>query len=298
MTNICNFRCTHCYKEADNCNKDFISINAIEKIMKKIGDKIYSIEITGGEATLHPRFSELVSKLNVPSLSLLTNGSQLHKIDNSTIQKFTSIQISLYGCSREEYLKFASTDQFDNVCVGIKKIVDLGISLTVAIILRKSNINRIEQYVNLLCDLGVSHIRFGSSLKLGRNNQNIMTDWDLSEEECIIFSEKLKLLRMRYSTIKFDEFELKDGPSFDPAKEKYHFRCNAGNKFVIFSEREKIRPCLYVPPQFFEILTLKEYFALIESGKNYDYSKCIEYCLNDLRLKNQHLDTICPYGFD
>lgn len=297
LTNACNFKCSHCYKEADNRNSDFISIDAIDKIIKKLENKIYSVEITGGEATLHPHFDYLISKLNMPVISLLTNGSQLQKIDDFVLEKFSSIQISFYGSSKEEYEQYALSDQFDTVCMGIKKVKTLGIPLTVAIILRKSNINRIEQYIDTLLDLGVDHIRFGSSLKIGRNNYGRTTDWDISENECAIFSESLDTIRKNYPTINFDKFELKDGPTFDPTKEKYCFICNAGSKFVVFSEKEKVRPCLYTPASVFEILNLDEYFTLIENGENYDYSKCIVHCLSELRKKQQHLDDICPYGF-
>lgn len=296
MTNKCNFKCTHCYKEANKDNSKFISAETVDKVMNVLRGKIYALEITGGEATIHPQFAEIVSKLEAPSISLLTNGAQLNMYSTSTLKKFSSMQVSLYGCCEEEYRKYAVSTQFQDVCKGIKKAVNEGISVSVAIILRKTNINRIDKYIDLLIELGINLVTFGTSSKLGRNNTDSETDWDLSDSEINDFANKLKDLRIKYPGIVFEDFGLEEN-DFDKTKINYRFKCNAGTRFIVISENEKIRPCIYAPAQYFETTSVNDYCSLIENGLNIEYGSCITSCLKDLISQDKHLDSICPVGF-
>ncbi|MCR5374303.1 MAG: radical SAM protein [Lachnospiraceae bacterium] len=104
LTNRCNFKCSHCYKEAGSDNWDYIDENRIIPFLKEMINKIHGVTLTGGEATLHPAFSDIVQELPQNSIALLTNGSYLNKISDETLLRLGHIQISLYGCDEEEYV--------------------------------------------------------------------------------------------------------------------------------------------------------------------------------------------------
>lgn len=297
LTNQCNFKCTHCYKDADKCYTNFISVNLVEKIMNELRGKTYAIELTGGEATLHPEFSKIVNLNTAPSFSLLTNGSQLHLYNEDIIRSFSRIQISLYGCNSAEYKKYAKTNTFSSVSNGIKRVLSARVPLTIAIILRRSNIENIPVYINYLCDLGVKHIRFGTTLKLGRNDTKGLTEWDVSKKDCDKFEEVYGQIIETYPEIMFDDFDFNEEDTFDSSKDHYRIACTAGVRDIAISERGKVRPCVYMPSHYFEKLTWDEYFSLIIAGRNADYNGCIESCLNVLKAENKNLDSICPRGF-
>jgi len=297
LTNQCNFRCTHCYKDADKCYTDNLSVDLVEKIMSGLRGKTYVIELTGGEAKLHPDFAKIVSLNTAPSFSLLTNGSQLHMYNEDIIKSFSRIQMSLYGCNSEEYKKYAKTNSFSFVSNGIKRVLSAKVPLTIAIILRRSNIENISDYIKYLCDLGVKHIRFGTTLKLGRNDTKEPTEWDVSKKDCDKFKKVYGQIIEMYPDIMFEDFDFDVEDTFDPKKEHYSIACNAGAGNIAISERGMVRPCLYMPSSFFEKLTWDEYFSLIIAGRNADYNGCIESCLNVLKAENKDLGSICPRGF-
>lgn len=299
LTNYCNFRCSHCYKETDCCNSSFISMKAIHSISDVLSKKIYEIQLTGGEATLHPYFNDIVNALDVPSLTLLTNGSRLYKMDDSILHKLTGIQISLYGCTENEYSKYAFSNDFKNVCKGIKRASALDIELTVAIILRKSNLDIIEKYINLLQDLGVKDIRFGASLKSGRNKSSQETDWDITEQECSLFEQKVSILKDMFPKIHFHDFT-NESPSLssDSINGHYRIKCQAGTRQIAISENECVRPCVYLPESFFGIESLNMYLEKLQKGKSIEFDKCIHPCIMALHKEHRHLYDICTQGFE
>lgn len=110
--------------------------------LKRIIHKTHGVTLTGGEATLHPAFSFLiVGELPPNCIALLSNGSTLSKIPNEILSRLGHIQISLYGCTEEEYASFAKSNQFMDVIEGIHRVVAMELSHEIAIILRSSNIN-------------------------------------------------------------------------------------------------------------------------------------------------------------
>ena len=50
------------------------------KVFDDISDSVYSVDLTGGEALLHPNLTTIVRASGVPELNLLTNGSLLARV--------------------------------------------------------------------------------------------------------------------------------------------------------------------------------------------------------------------------
>lgn len=107
ITNVCNYRCLHCYQ--DNFQNNDLSIDTLTEFLEKIyqfaiNNKLIKIHInfTGGEPFLHPSFLALLRETNLKkvfSFGILSNGyllndSELQELKN-TNPRF--IQISLEG---------------------------------------------------------------------------------------------------------------------------------------------------------------------------------------------------------
>ena len=297
LTNKCNLRCSHCYKEAQVQNNAFIPTDLALKILGQLSKNVWHLEFTGGEATLHPEFEKIVAAASAPSMVLLTNGTNLQSISSATLSRFNLIQVSLYGSSREEYEEYTETAAFDNVCKGITRLVDLGVPCCVAVILRKTNILRLGTYIQLLDELGVADVRFGFSAKVGRNS-NGSTDWDLEYEDCVQFDTIIQKLKSEYSNIHFSEFGWRDQFKTNfPIKDSYKIGCEAGKKTIAISERGYVRPCVYMPAQFFERKTWDEYYKIISNGRMLGTAPCVADCLNAFREVGQSLSKICPRAF-
>lgn len=100
VTKSCNFDCFFCYlKDSENSKRTHIRVSEFEEIVKKLPDtkKFY---LTGGEPTLHPKFSELLDILEREEkfYSIVSNGSNLKRLHRETRESefFIGLQISLH----------------------------------------------------------------------------------------------------------------------------------------------------------------------------------------------------------
>ena len=299
LTNKCNLKCTHCYKEADSVNNSFINKELALKILSQIAGKVYCLDLTGGEATLHPDFQEIVAAATgVGRLSLLTNGSRLAQIPETTLTKFYEIQVSVYGDSNDVYKQFTKSGLFEEVCAGINRIVSLGIRCTVAMQLRPDIVENLENYIECIARLGVKRIRFGMSQKIGRNAKGESL-WDTSHEcfdKCI---QKLASIRKDFPEIVFSELSWEDEPStYLENKVPSKIVCDAGRQNIAVSERGRVRPCLYMPQQYFEKLSWEDYYNFIEKGEIYNFSAFIPECIAGLQKEGRSIYSICSHGFE
>ncbi len=97
ITNECHFRCPYCFVSK---NSEYLSYQNLKTVLSKLPQYPYEVYLTGGEATLHPKFDKIVDYID--SLGILiklhTTGvvpliTEKYILNN--IEKFSSIQISL-----------------------------------------------------------------------------------------------------------------------------------------------------------------------------------------------------------
>ena len=296
LTNRCNFHCSHCYKEANTIQGTFLSLENAKKLASTIVPHLYSIDITGGEATLHPEFSKIIDLFHVPVLNLITNGFNIDAIDDETLKRFSQIQVSLYGYSDDMYLHSTGCNAFQTVCKALERIRDLGIYTTVAVILKQGSMEEIEKYFELLDKLRIYNLRFGLALKIGRN-KNGVAEWDVSEEKRSLFYQKIVELSSLYSyfdvgNIESHSIDLADQPS----DKEYSIVCGAGESNICISEKGLVRPCVMFPEEYFGIYSIDKYFSSIEKGESISYKSCLSRCSKKLKEEGRCILDLCPHG--
>ena len=129
LTYNCNLRCPHCYIQKDlNKREKFRDkkeiLNLIDE-MEKQG--VVELNITGGEATLHPDFLEIIRYATSKNMlvTLLTNGQNLY--DKSYIDELKDcplfeVRISLYG-NQSYHNKFVGkSDAFEKSIWALKEL--------------------------------------------------------------------------------------------------------------------------------------------------------------------------------
>lgn len=298
LTNFCNFQCTHCYKEANPNNATFIRTDLVKTILRTLNGKAYSLELTGGEATVHPHFAEIVSMADFPKLYLITNGSNITNIDDTTLKKLSHVQVSMYGCTDYEYQKYARSCAFSAFLDGLKKLVRLDIPTTVAIILRKDNILCIDRYLELLSQIGIRNVRFGLSVKSGRNACD-ETNWDVTLEQCNWAAKKVSTFAQEHPEMHVDDLDCSE--EFKPAlpsNRKYSLGCQGGKNMICISESGLVRPCVMLPEKYFGKITWDKFRETVETGTLVDYDKYIPECVDDLKMQGRNLNSLCIHGFE
>lgn len=299
LTDKCNFECTHCYKEAGHSNDCFLDTELAIRALESLKGKAWQVEFTGGEALLHPDFVKIVEHADFPMMSLLTNGSLLGQIPIETLKKFHIIQVSIYGTSDDEYIKYAHSKSFRQVCSNIKKLTDSGICVTVAVILRKTNYLRLQSYADLFSDLGVTAVRFGVTKKIGRNTSEI-SDWDMSYDDCCMFDKQLLELREHYPNIQFDDLDWESefiAQSIGNKNDPHTLKCSAGKKAIVLSERGIVRPCALLPAEYFGKLHWNDYMKTVENGHTVCFDSCVVACSSAYKKEGKSIIPICSYAF-
>lgn len=299
LTNSCNFFCSHCYKDAEPNKNVFLSKEVIKDICQVLSPYLYCMEITGGEPTIHPEFMEIIESVPVKDLRLITNGSILKNLSDSILIRFSSIQVSIYGSSCEEYRHYSKNDKFQDVLEGIQKAITAGCKITAAIILRPNIIGRLEEYIFLLNKIGVRDIRFGVTLKIGRNNTS-NSEWDLNYCQLVELAAELQQIKPKYPLVNIVDIDPTEGFIKEKTAEgeKYIISCDGSDSNICISQSLTVRPCTTLPESFFGICYWEDYKRILFAQKKLNYDSAVNNCFQCLKAEGRRLDSLCPHAFE
>lgn len=154
ITNNCNYNCYFCHKEGFNSsnveNLNFKTILDISTLAKKYN--ISKIRITGGEPLLRKDILDIIKgifELNPTiDLSLTTNGYYLEEYAHSLYSMgIKRINVSLVSLDMKRYKQITGVDGLAKVIRGIKKARNVGISISLNVIIMKQNIIELKDFI-------------------------------------------------------------------------------------------------------------------------------------------------------
>lgn len=150
ITNICNFKCLHCYNS--EASRNYISFPNAKKILDELSELgcIYLV-LTGGEIFTHPYFNEIylyaIKKGFV--ISLFTNGSL---VDNkiSILKKYPpqKVEITFYGFSEKSYISCTKSKCFEKVKNNVLILKKHKINISLKMFILKENFKDFFEFVN------------------------------------------------------------------------------------------------------------------------------------------------------
>lgn len=180
ITNRCNLSCEYCYKSVkyDGCVKeipfDVIKgfINDITEVNVK-GNKIETIQLIGGEPTLHKDFYKICRLVIDKGLGLRisTNGTTSKILCSSEMEKIyksgdLEFRISLDETLENEY-KSVRNGSGKIVCQNIAYLIGHGANLSVKSVITKENIDDVPTILGYLYSIGVKNFSYSSLYNLG-----------------------------------------------------------------------------------------------------------------------------------
>jgi MoaA/NifB/PqqE/SkfB family radical SAM enzyme len=149
----CNLMCKHCYGEYSASNEKVMALEEVEFILKSLKEiGTHTIEITGGEPSIHPDISLILKKVDeigIPTVMFLTNGLYLN--DEllevmKTIKNKLFVQVSLHTLNSEYYDWFTGSKHKLNIVKdNIKRLVQNNIKVRVTAIITPKNIDDIVE---------------------------------------------------------------------------------------------------------------------------------------------------------
>lgn len=161
LTYGCNNQCPHCYNEVNRLTMPSLPL----EIWKVVIDKLAHlgtphIILTGGEATLHPDFIEIVRYADSLGMivGLNSNGRYLsHEPFNLDAVEagLNHVQITIGSCYPEVHNEMMGAKSFEQTVKGIQTAIASGIHVITNTTIMRSNIKHLDELVDFLYNLGI-----------------------------------------------------------------------------------------------------------------------------------------------
>lgn len=205
ILSACNFHCVHCYNGMEPVTyMTYEFANQLAKQLEKMGTM--HVYLTGGEALLHPQFSEIYKcfRKRGITVSVLTNASLINEEYIKLFKNFTpyNIDISLYGITNKTYeIVTGMEDGFDKVRENIYMLSENKIPFSLKTVALKENICELDKMMDFADGLGKVLNVYTDIRPLNNGNQK-SKQHQLSLEQIIEIERKTnkwKEYKERYS---------------------------------------------------------------------------------------------------
>lgn len=165
LTRHCNLRCSHCFR-ADLDQVSEIPFETVEKILKEA--KSYHrphIAMTGGETTLHSRFSDILNLITRYGYTFhfVTNGWNYKTLFRDLYPLFgdprwVGVSYSLDGATAETHDAIRGKGSFNRVLGAIAVAATHKLEVVVQMIVHRNNRHEMESLALLCSKLGVTRL--------------------------------------------------------------------------------------------------------------------------------------------
>ena len=258
LTNTCNFVCSFCYKNA-SAKGTFISEHIIGSLDKMIRGRVKKIMFTGGEPTIYPNFSQFVEQFSeYEQISMVTNGSELYKIERDVLKHFSMIQFSLYGSNDEEYrITTGIQDGFTRLQKSVEVVKTEGIPFTIAITISEKTMDRVDDYIMAAIRLGAKTLAIGVADPFGRGINTYLRNKEYNKKKDA-FIKQLVTYKKKYQdkiVVILNNIHVEEHSDERMKKMVYSncLKCGSGVDSWVVSQEGRVRPCVYLPEKEFDI---------------------------------------------
>lgn len=263
ITDRCNSRCVMC--DYWQYGQTFMSLEHARGLAQQL-DQLKSrwVLLSGGEPLLHPQWDEIAKELSGGKrrLWLLTAGLALKKYADLAASLCQKITVSLDGATPEIYQAIRGLNAFDEVCTGIRAIVERNNQVSLRCTIQQRNYQQLPELIELAHQLGVRQISFLAVDVLTHvafaRKQEIISNLALESDDLPVFDRVLADLSVRFA----DDFEsgfIAESPGKLRHIRKYFaalhnlndfpsVRCNAPRFSAVFTTDGKIQPCFFISP--------------------------------------------------
>lgn len=198
VTNNCNQSCVHCVTNA-RCGAIY---NLKYEILDKLIDSLqclnldYMMTLVGGEVTVWPDFYQLLHSekfKNIKYKMLYTNATNLNDeiIELIKEARFYEVRVSIDSDRKEEHDDLRGHGTFDQTIKNVKLMLDSGIPITSATVIKNNNVNRIDNMVAYLKALGIKIMHLIPLYFTGRGVA--AKQYELNEDEKELFIKHLQI---------------------------------------------------------------------------------------------------------
>lgn len=185
LTSRCNLRCKHCFGSYSTHHKNELNLEQWKRIIEDlIANKVFFVNISGGEVTQSPYFKEFIKFLSEKGMHfiLTTNGvfpKSIRDFIFNNSEYLIGIKISLDGPDAESngFVRLDANGQynaklFDITLENIKFFKRKKIPLTIATVLHKRNIDKMDKFQKLIRNINPTSWFVSPIIPIGRGDEN------------------------------------------------------------------------------------------------------------------------------
>lgn len=200
ITERCQLRCRHCYMGDRLERGKIMDIEAAKRIIKfcyGIGARY--LTFLGGEPTLHPELSTLISfakEVGYKQLMVDSNGLLVGRLLKLPASDLHNITISLDGATAESHDYIRGKGTFEKTVNAIKLLLKNDYRVRINYTVSKSNIHEAETVLQLAESIGIHHVNFHTFSEEGYGIDNLQLS--LNPDEWIDFYENLEKIKTKY----------------------------------------------------------------------------------------------------
>ena len=173
LTNRCNLSCQHCLDGRHRGDGE-LKIEILERILQNArGHGFDHLSFTGGEPTLHPRFTEMLTMVSEAgyNFGFVTNGWNFTRIYEKLLphhNRLTGITFSLEGAREETHDRLRGKGSYRRVMQAISICVVKDIPFTFNTVITSHNRGELHEIAEIATKLGSRGLRFGHLISTPR----------------------------------------------------------------------------------------------------------------------------------
>ncbi|GAB6135840.1 radical SAM protein [Thermococcus prieurii] len=190
FTNMCNFRCQHCYQRADKPLASELSLEEKLNLVDQLDRAgVAAVAISGGEPTIHPHFLRIVRELSSRGIhtSVATNGwtfAKKEELEKAVRAGIKYVEVSVDSAKPEKHDRFRGIPgAWEHAVKALENAVELGLSHGMATIMDKETYQEIDDILDLAESIGVKRVIFFNLVPTGRAEDMVRVDLSPEERE-------------------------------------------------------------------------------------------------------------------
>ena len=288
VTNDCNQMCEHCVSSAKQEKRIELKYELIEKLIDSLNrmSQDFMITFVGGEATIWSDFFKMLNDETFKKVKykmLYTNATAINDVKIKKIRdaNFYEVRVSIDSDRKNEHDDLRGAGTFEHTIKSVKKMIEVGIPVTAATVLKKNNVDRLDEIIKFMKNTGIQIIHFIPFYLSGRGI--LAKEYFVNEED----KEKLiKKLEKDYSDICINRYSIcKNGTAY--------FKIESDGSCCIQQEREKKLLGNLYNDEFMDLYNkaMRHYTPLVVDCRNCKYytkpilcENMYIYCLKDIKL--------------
>ena len=174
LTNVCNLHCSYCLRDEDalyHTRASFFDVDLLRRLVReaKAAAGVTHVTFTGGEATLHPRFAEIIGAVAEEGLtaSFVTNGWHFERVWPALSAHrgaVTHVAFSLDGATREAHDHWRGEGSFVRLIRAFTRCRAAGLPFNVKVALRRDTVPHLEEFALFAARMGAAGLSFAHLL--------------------------------------------------------------------------------------------------------------------------------------